>query len=841
MYAQPHISVTDLSLSYYLPDTPYKDEIPTPKEILGYQVGEWHVSHDQLLYYMRKLAEVSDRIQLTTIGYTFEDRPLIHLIISSPENLSRIDEIQSQHVALTDPEQSAALDVETMPGVVYMGYTIHGNEPSGTNAALLLAYYLAACEDEALLDLLSDMIILLDPCLNPDGLHRFSTWVNMHKGIDMLITDPNNRELNEPWPSGRTNHFWFDPNRDWLPIQLPESQARIRQFHAWKPNYLTDHHEMGSNSTFFFQPGIPSRNYPLTPENVYTLTDKMAQFHSRALDSIGSLYFTEESFDDYYVGKGSTYPDVNGAVGILFEQGSSRGHARETDNGILSFPFTIRNQLTTSFSTLHGTHALKNELLTHQRVFFQSALEEAAAFESGGYVVSCPEDPARLRAFTELVMTHDIDIYQLNEQLKIDTSTFTPGNSFVIPLQQPQHRLIRAIFEKNIDFVDSLFYDVSAWTLPLSFHLQYAPISQGAFGSQILGALLDTLAFPEGRIIGGKSDYAYLFEWKGYYAPRALYRLQKQGILTRVATQTFGFDDPKSFGYGTILVPVAGQPLDEEALYQELTTIAQENAVDIYSMKTGLSATGMDLGSNNFEKLEIPEILMVVGRGISSYEAGEIWHLLDQRFHMPITMVEQADLGSVNLSDYNTMILVSGRFTMRDNMLSDVKSWVRAGGNIIAIRGAVQWIAAQKMGNVSLKNQTRQSFDSTTLYPYINRRNVLGAQAIGGAIFQVNMDLTHPIAYGYTQPKLSVFRNTQIFLEKGSNPYQTPVIYETDPLLSGYISNRNLETLAETPSVHISSMGRGHIICMTDNPNFRAFWWGTNKLFMNALFFGDLM
>jgi hypothetical protein len=210
--------------------------------------------------------------------------------------------------------------------------------------------------------LLNETVILLDPSFNPDGLNRFASWVNTHKS-QTLVTDPVSRELNEAWPGGRTNHYWFDLNRDWLYVQHPESQGRIAKFHEWKPNILTDHHEMGSNSTFFFQPGVPSRINPLTPQKNRELTAKIGTFHARYLDKIGSLYFTEEDYDDFYYGKGSTFPDVNGAVGILFEQASSRGHAQETINGVLSFPFTIRNQVTTSFSTLAAARALRTELL----------------------------------------------------------------------------------------------------------------------------------------------------------------------------------------------------------------------------------------------------------------------------------------------------------------------------------------------------------------------------------------------------------------------------------------------------------------------------------------------
>jgi len=841
VFSQPFIRTSNpKDLSYYLPDLEYNSDIPTPKDILGYQVGEWHVSHDQLLMYMRTIASSSDRAQLVEIGKSYEGRTLIHLIFTSPQNHASLEEIRTQHIALSSPETSGEVDIENTKAVVWMGYSIHGNEPSGSNAALLAAYYLAACEDPKVLNMLDDMVILLDPSYNPDGMHRFSTWANMHKGIDLLITDPETREYNEAWPGGRTNHFWFDLNRDWLAVQHPESQGRIRQFHAWKPNFLTDHHEMGTNSTFFFQPGIPSRNYPFTPERVYELTYKMAEYHARYLDSMGSLYYSEEGYDDFFIGKGSAYPDINGSVGILFEQASSRGHAQQSDHGVLTFPFTIRNQITTTLSTLAGTHALKDEFLQHQKEFFLTAQEEVILDKEAAYVISSPEDPVRASAFLEILLTHQVNAYQLDRDITQNDITFRKEDSYIIPFNQPQYRLIKGMFDERTTFQDSLFYDVSAWTLPLAFNLAYAAIPTQQYDDSWLGEQIDHAEFPKGEIEGGKSTYAYIMEWEGYYAPKTLYALLHQEIRTKVAKRKFTTTDGKSFDYGSILIPVAGQDITEDELYDILTS-SLAPGVKIHSISTGLTPGGIDLGSGNFDPVEQPRILMIIGDGTSAYDAGEVWHLMDQRYHIPITMVESADFSGVNLHDYNTLIMVNGRYNMSDQQLEELREWIRSGGNVIAMRGAIQWLAGNQLGNVQLIPNPGIHFDSTQIYPFDNRSNVRGAQEIGGAIFEVNLDLSHPIAYGYTRERLSVFRNTEIFLKPSSNPYINPVRYTPSPLLAGYISDPNLKVLANSAAVHISSMGRGNIIMLVDNPNFRAFWWGTNKLFANSIFFGGIM
>ena len=289
-------AVSSQPLSNYLPaNVTYNAAVPTPRQIIHHEVGEFHVTHDRLLNYMTAVGAASpQRIKMQTIGVTYENRPQVVLIVTSPKNHERLEQIKQQHFQLSDPSRSASLNIDEMPMVVYIGNSIHGNEPSGSNAALLSAYYLAAAEGKAIDDLLNNVVILLDPSFNPDGLQRFSTWANQHKSKN-LVTDPNSREFNEVWPGGRFNHYWFDLNRDWLPGVHPESKNRIKLFHEWKPNILTDHHEQGSNASFFFQPGVPSRVNPLTPAKNQELTAKLGRYHAKNLDEIGSLYFTKEN------------------------------------------------------------------------------------------------------------------------------------------------------------------------------------------------------------------------------------------------------------------------------------------------------------------------------------------------------------------------------------------------------------------------------------------------------------------------------------------------------------------------------------------------------------------
>ena len=824
-------------LDYYLTQkTTYNTEIPTPESVLGWQVGKWHVSHDKLVEYMRALAASSDRIQLVEYGHTYEDRPLLVLVITSPTNHTRLEAIQQQHYRLTQPDDSRSLDTDDMPVVVYQGFSIHGNEPSGSNAALLLAYHLAAAQSGEVTDWLDDMVILLDPSLNPDGLQRFANWVNVHKSIGAEVTDPQAREFNEVWPRGRTNHYWFDLNRDWLPAQHPESQGRMQLFHTWKPNILTDHHEMGTNSTYFFQPGIASRTNPITPTQNQELTEEIATYHAAALDKIGSQYYTKESFDDFYYGKGSTYPDVNGAVGILFEQASSRGHAQESVNGILRFPFTIRNQLTTGLSTLRAGYNMRRRLLDYQRTFYQDAAREATRSRTRAYVFGHAHDAARVHAFAELLRRHDITVLQPTQAVSTQGRRYAADQAYVVPTSQPQYRLIRAIFEKTRQFNDSLFYDVSAWTLPLAYGLDYHELARMPDAR----ALTD-LPQPRGTVQGGRSTYGYLLPWDGYYAPRALYRLQAAGLRTKVAGSTFSSavgQQNRDFTYGTIFVPVQGQPLTTDAMYRLLQSVARDNALDIYAVKTGFTPAGIDLGSPSLSSLTRPEVMIAVGGSVRANDAGELWYLLDQRYHIPASLVTLEAIARADLSRYTHIILPSGSYTSMPTRASTrLKDWVRRGGTLVALGNALYWTNGNGLTKATFKSN--DATGKTGRRPYAMRSNDSGAQYIGGAIFESTADVTHPLLYGYRDDQIYTFRRNRIFIAPPDNAYAAPMVYTTDPIVSGYISTANLRNAANSAPMVVYRVGSGRTIAFTDNPAFRAFWYGTDKLLANALFFGS--
>lgn len=819
-----------LDLTYYLPQNiTYDQSIPTPMDIIGHEVGEWHVTHDKLVYYIQELAKVSNRITLEERGKTFEGRPLLLLKITAPKNHQNLEQIRLEHIRLSETGGDG-LSVNQMPIVVYQGFSIHGNEPSGSNAGLAYAYYLAAAQGPEIETLLENMIILMDPSFNPDGLQRFAYWANTNRSAH-LNPDKNDREYREVWPGGRTNHYWFDMNRDWLPVQLPESRARIATYHQWLPNILTDHHEMGTNSSFFFQPGVPSRVHPLTPKLNQELTMQIGTYHAKALDKIGSFYYTQEGYDDYYYGKGSTFPDVNGGIGILFEQGSSRGHIQESDNGLLTFPFTIRNQFVTALSTIEAALNMRTKLLTYQRDFYKEARAEVAKNKTAGLVFGDAKDAAKTWHLAEILKRHQIKIHELANDATLSGKFFKKGSSYVVPMNQKNSKLIHAIFEKRTTFTDSLFYDISAWTFPMAFNVDYTELNTLTNAGPEVTNLTNVTG-----TVSNESNYAYLFEWNEYYTPKALNKILNKGIRAKVAKKPFGIAG-KQYDYGTIMIPVQNQALDAKALHTLLDQVATDSYIQIEAVSTGLTS-GIDLGSNDFAPLQQQTVALLVGNGITSYDAGEIWHLFDQRYDMKLTKIDTDYFSNVDLDRYTALIVPNTVGTTLDKKIADkIKAWVNKGGVAIGYRNTAEWFSKNELIQLKFKKDTLIAKNIS----FGEKEDFLGARATGGAIFNTNLDRSHPVNYGFKNTNLPIFRNTNIYIEPHKDSYNNPIVYTDNPLLSGYITPGNLKLLRNSVPFQIQRVGSGRVAVFTDNTNFRGFWYGTNKLLMNTIFFGKIM
>ena len=801
------------NLSYYFGDNINFDEsIPKPSEIIGHEVGEWHVTHDKLVQYMYAVAESSDRVLIEETGKTYENRPLLILKVSSNKNIKVLEKIQKKHIEISNGKKMN--EFENMPAVVYQGYGVHGNEASASNASILGIYYLAASNSEETNEILNNTVILFDPCLNPDGFQRFANWVNSNKNL-VPNPDNNDREFSEVWPGGRTNHYWFDLNRDWLPVQLPESQARVKTFTEWLPNIVTDHHEMGTNSTFFFQPGVPSRVNPLIPNLNQELTEKIAKYHADYLDKIGSLYYSKEDYDDFYFGKGSTYPDANGGIGILFEQGSSRGHIQNSQNGILTFPFAIRNQLTTTLSTLKAASSLKNELLAYMNTFYVNNFNESAKSKYMGIGFGNNQDKTSSYQLAKILKAHKIDVFETNDQ----------KFKYYVPIKQKKSKLIKAMFDTQTKFEDSLFYDVSAWTFPLAFNLNYDFLKESFDVNKLFEK-------PVGKV-SDFSTYGYLIKPHDYNIPAFINYLQEKKIRLKSSSKSFKIKN-NFFDYGSILIPVEGQSQKPEKLFNLLTNISNKTGIDVHALSSGYE-DNIGVGSNSFTTILKPKVGLIVGNGVRAYDAGEIWHLFDTRYKIPITKIDIRNLNRANLLEYSHIILPS--YSGKNIDIKKIENYLKNGGNLIAYRSSINWLKENKIINIDfLKNDKYASNIS-----FEDRGKFTGSQVIGGTIFNTKIDKSHPINFGIINDNLPTFKNNTIFMKPEKNSFNNPIQYSKNALLSGYISDDNLELLIKSVPFKIKRYFSGKIFLFADNTNFRAFWYGTNRLLMNTIYLSNKM
>lgn len=815
---------------FYGKFTPFNTSIPSPEEFLGYGIGEHHTRHDLMVAYFMKLAETSDRASIYQYGATHEGRKLMMLTITTPENLANLDQLKEQHLAFTDPTKTVS-NYDEVPIFVNLGYNVHGNEPSGGEAALLTAYTLAASNHPEILKYIKNAVVMIDPAINPDGRDRHTHWANMYQGSPN-VADPQDAEHNEYWPGGRTNHYWFDLNRDWLLAIHPESQGKLKWFHQWYPNVVTDFHEMGTNATYFFEPmKVNGSLDPIMPkENYEDLNNLFGAEFAKSLDSIGSLYFTKEVFDGTYPGYGSSYPDIQGGLALLFEQASSRGHVQKTAFGEITFPFTIRNQYVSGITTVKAAVANKAFLRKYQQDFFKSALTRAGKSKVRGYTFGDDHDANRTKAFIDKLLRHQIAVYK-------------SGNRYVVPTKQPQYRMVQTMFETYTKFRDSVYYDASAWSVANFYNMKYRPVTSLNLGEKIESTenLLPVVPVQQ-------SDYAYVIDWDDYNAPAALHYLQQNGLTLSSSFKPFTVQTKagaKALGYGTLVLPVSLQKKDPAAVFELLSKAQKKFKLPMYGVESGYSLKGIDLGSRYIQPVKKVKAAMLIGTGTRSYEAGEVWHLLDTRVHMPITKIPMRNFNRSNLDQYTTLVMVSGSYNLNKKQQEKIKAWVGKGNTLITIGTASKWAIEKKLVKEKLTDAEQDSLSGdsskiTERKPYVDAPENLGKESVGGIILRTDLDTTHPLAFGYRDKTIPVYKNNTVWLAPSKNAYATVAKYSKNPLIDGFITKKNLEeNLKPSASLIVSKLGGGRVVLFADNPNFRGSWYGTNRLFLNALFLGD--
>lgn len=813
---------TEKTSYYFDSNITFNKDILSPEEFLGYQLGSKITEHSRINDYYKKIAELSDRAELIEIGKSHEQRPIYILAISSPENIRNLNNIK-----VLRQEVRKGI-ISNSPLIIFLGNAVHGNEISSSEASLLSAYYYSAAQDEKVLRQLDESIIFIDPVRNPDGQERFASWVNSNISFNRNNISQYDREHTEGWPNGRGNHYWFDLNRDWISIVNPESRARVEFYQEWLPHVQADHHEMGANTSFFFEPTDPDGNEShLIPKSNYELNRLFADYFADALNKIGSFYYTKESYDNKNPNFGSTYPDFNGGVGILFEQASSRGLVQESENGLVTLPFTIRNQLVTTIATVDAANGNRKGLFDLQYEFFTKTTPEVK--DGRYYVIGDNFDKSRLRNFINLLLTHKLDVYENISDLVIDSVLYEGGKSYIIPAGQANSALVGIIFDDKKDFndVSKLSYG-AGFSIAYSTGLQYGITNSVKFGEKVASLpIIEKYSFEQ-------TDYAYLVDFRNSASQQLLLHLLEKDILVKTATKPFSINE-KEFSYGSLLIPVRNQNIDSSKLYEILKELSENNNVEIIPVTSGLSQKGVDLGSSTFRKIEKPKVLVITGAGISSTEAGEVWHLFDQKLKYPLTRVNYENLSRVPLNEFNRVVLVSGSYDfLNQKQIDDLKIWIRNGGTLITINEATRWAVNNNISDVRILELNDSTSKGQTSRSVVSNRL---SERLPSSIFMTHIDLSHPLAFGLTSEKLPVTRENSLYISTSDN---TVSRYIDEPLLNGFISSEQLAKLKISASISSFSSGRGSVIHFTENPLFRGFWDGTGRTFVNAILLGNI-
>jgi len=816
-------------LDYYLPKGGmYDASIPSPETVLGQPLGERHLRHDQIISYLSILASSRPEARLIDYGRTNEGRRLVLLAISNASNIEQLEATKSNPNVLK----------------IWNGFSVHGNESSGSNAAVLYAWYLLATNNPTIKAALKDTVVLIDPSFNPDGLSRFTTYVNNHRSLT-TVSDPNDMSHNEIWPGGRTNHYWFDLNRDWLLLTQTESKARIKQFQQWQPHILTDHHEMGSAASFFFQPGVPSRTNPLISDTNVKLTEELATYHAKALDQVAQPYYSKESFDDFYPGKGSTYPDLQGSVGILFEQARAMGGVIDTRNGQRSLAAGIRNQFLTAISTLQGGHENRQGFIEYKKNFFKNAIEQAAKLSVNGYLLDVSDNLSRGVMLQQFLTSHGIRFSTLADDKSINGHDYPAGQSIYISLNQPQTTLIQSLFSTGTSCNDNTFYDVSAWHLGMAWGLPWSEVKNNLRTNQ--QPIVDK---PQNTY--QKNAVAYVFDWHSGQAPAALQYLSQQSTEVMISGKPLNIDGHQ-LPAGSFVLPVNAET-NEDQLFATLSTISDAFKVKWYPLTTALADSGVDLGSPVVQKLKKPKVMMLVGDGVDAYQAGSLWHLFDTRVYLPLTKVRLSDLSSVKLHQYTHIIMPDGNYQQRVNEKMNEKliQWMRQGGHLIAIQRAANWADKNLKKPIKEKQEqaseqgkkeavTDQQEDQPGWKAYADYDQDAAEKVLGGAIVEARADLSHPLSFGTHLPTQYALMKGRAVLQPTDNLYDTPLQVTDQVRAAGFVSDHWHKKLQSAPLVIAERNGEGSLIKFGFNPNFRAFWYGTQRWIINAIFMADLI
>lgn len=831
--------------------------LTSPESFLGYQLGENFTGYAHIVSYFKQLADQSPRVLYNEYGKTYEDRPLINLVISSEENIRNMDDIQKTHLKLLDASASEAQSIiDNQPVFTSFSYNIHGNEPSTSEAALQVAYRMAAATDAETMDILKNSVIILYICINPDGRDRYVYWYKSMKRIKRPGLEPKDIEHFEKWPGGRTNHYWFDLNRDWIWGVHPESRGHTGEYQKWMPQVHVDYHEQGYNSNYFTMPGTTPRN-KLLPSAYESWSKVFGDANVAEFDKHQINYFTRDAFDFFYPGYGSSWPSVMGAIGMLTEQGghSAGGRIVETDDG---YHLTLRQRVfdhyTTSIATIKASAKNRKDLLKYSYDAWQPSNSKT---NTKAYFFSDKDMYAN--EVVNVLKRNGVKVYQANSNFQVGTAkNYRTGSvtkkslakgTFIVPTNQSRALFINSIMERNMSIEDSVMYDMATWSAPIAYNLD-AWSTSGSYAVDMTE--ITEMQSSKGEVVNPNAGYAYVIDWSQRDAPKALAKLWAKKYNVRSAEKPFS-DGYRSFPSGSLII-LKGRNRDKAAFIEaDIQTIAQETGIKIIGFSSGRMQTGSDLASSNNRPVKQPRIAMMVDPPFSSYTGGQIYFLFDWITELPIerirtTALEQTSLpkqgfrfGGADLKDYDVLILPGGGSSLNalfgEDQQRQIKEWVQNGGTLVATESAARFFTKgnSKISEVELKKSPRDSSEAINYLKYADREDYFGKRRIPGSAMNAKIDITHPLAFGLKEQLYTLkYGNASLV---PSSKLQTVGHYEKDAnklLTSGYASAENLEHLAGQTFAGVTNIGEGKVVYLIDNTQYRMFWIGPSRMMQNA-------
>ena len=844
--------------------------IPSPKQVVGYELGEKFTSHSKLEKYISILKNAApDRIRVFPYGETYEGRTLYIVVVSSTNNLNRLDEIKNNIRKLSDPRTLGSLEagniIKSSPAIAWLSYGVHGNEASSTEAALQVMYELASRTDAEMKTLLDNLVVVIDPLLNPDGHERYVNFQTTRAGVKP-IEDRAAAEHSEDWPGSRSNHYFFDLNRDWSWLTQKETRARIKVYQEWKPQVHADYHEMGYNSSYFFFPSFKPVNKNL-PKSTIEWGDIYGKANAAAFDAKGWSYWSGEVFDLFYPGFGDSWPSLNGAIGMTYEQAGQTGlRVKRNDETILTLRDRLDHHAATSFATLKATADNREKRLRDFYQFFKDAIEEGKNGPVKTFIIDPTKDPSRAVKMISLLMDQGIEVLRSKNDFSLDglhtyfqkkeTSKRFPSGSYLISLDQPEKRLIMSLLEEEPAISDTFFYDISTWALPVAYGVEtYWTKNQISFPTE----RIDTLLPVDGTVIGEKASYAYIFKWNSNDAIKALVWLLQHDYKAHVALKEF-ISNGENFGRGSIIIPVSSNPND---VHDRIMQIARQFHLTIYSAKSGYTEKGINLGSDRAVRLKKPKIIVVTNTPVSSESFGAIWSMFDNEYGIDFIPVKLDRLRSLDLHDYTAMIFpddwgngIGYKSQLDSNAVQKIKTWIAGGGTFIGIEGGAAFASSSvgKIAGIKFKEKKKgdekkdekkedkkegkkeeklsdEEMEKRMTVEERERKQRL--DYIPGTMLRVKLDNSHPLGFGYDSI-ITVLKTGNTMYELSSGGYNVG-IYTKSPRLSGYMSAENEKMLEETPFLVHEQLGAGNIVLFADDPNFRLFWEHLNKLFLNSV------